>query len=122
MVAEAFPESRLILGQQRDTPNPLGALPQIEMRDKEPCGTAVFGCKVLVVESERNPRLPVPQVLERQIRSVVTVGVNHGVGRVSRYAGKEGVERNAFPGSTELGPPGDTVQVCGEGLRGKTAK
>src|SRR5262249_35414069 len=73
VVAETFPKAGFVLVHQRNTPHPLGALPQIQMWDKKPCRSAVFRCKIFVVKTERDPRLPVPEVLQGQVSSVFTV-------------------------------------------------
>src|SRR5437773_448815 len=52
---------------------PLCALPQIQMGDKKPCRSAVFRCKIFVVKAERDPRLLVPEIAQRQVSGVVTV-------------------------------------------------
>src|SRR4029453_18958861 len=56
MVAETFPKARFILVHQRNTSQPLCALPQIQMGDKKPCRSAVFRCEIFVVKTERDPR------------------------------------------------------------------
>src|SRR5436190_1661634 len=41
MVAETLPKAGFVLVHQRNTPHPLGALPQIQKWDKKPCRSAV---------------------------------------------------------------------------------
>ena len=43
------------------------------MGDKKPCRSAVFRCKIFVVKTERDPRLPVPEAFKGQVSGVVTV-------------------------------------------------
>jgi len=79
MVAEAFPEPRFVLLHQRNTPHPFGALPQIEMRHKKPCGAAVLRGEIFPVKSESDLCLLVPEILQGQICGVVPVGVRESI-------------------------------------------
>src|SRR5579875_989489 len=45
VVAVALPEAELVVLEHLQAPDPLRRLPQVEVRDQEPCRTAVIGLK-----------------------------------------------------------------------------
>src|SRR5438034_10996980 len=51
--------------------------PEIELRYHEAARTAVVGLEVTPVVSERQERVVVREVLEREVRGVIGVGVDH---------------------------------------------
>src|SRR5207249_10233871 len=55
VVAEALPETRLVLVDQLEPAHPLRALPQVQVRDEQPRRPAVLGCQRLAVVPERHP-------------------------------------------------------------------
>src|SRR5215207_8558358 len=75
VVAEALPEARLVLVQEPDATDPLGALPQIQMRHQQPRRAAMLGLQLRTVIGERDPRLAIEQVLQRQVGAVAAVGL-----------------------------------------------
>src|SRR5690348_12844308 len=70
VVAVRLPEARLLLLVEPDLLDPLGALPEIEMRHQHARRTAVLGRQGLAVVLVDDPRLAVHQVLERQVGRV----------------------------------------------------
>src|SRR5215470_13590779 len=80
VIAEAFPETRLLLTHELKTSHPLCTLPEIQMRDKEPCWAAVLGSEILAVEAKGDPGLLVSEIVEGQVRGVVAVGTRHDEG------------------------------------------
>src|ERR1700757_5162526 len=62
VIAEAFPEARLVVRHQRHARHPFSTLPQIEMRNEKPRGTAVFGLKIGTGVVERDPGLLVHNI------------------------------------------------------------
>src|ERR687894_168809 len=57
VVADALPEARVVLGSQLQPAHPLGALPEVEVRDEQPCRSPVLGLELLAVVAVRDPRL-----------------------------------------------------------------
>src|SRR5215475_771810 len=96
VVAELLPEARLVVAQEGDAPYPLGALPEIEMRNQEPSRTSVLGLQLSVVEAERDPRLVVLEILQRQVGRVAPVGTHQRVRSVRLDTSKKRVEGHAF--------------------------
>src|SRR6266404_4418976 len=92
------------------------------MRDQQSCRTTVFGRKIFVFIFERDPRLLVPQILERQICCVTAIRMREGIGSIRFYVCKQGIQRNAFPGSAEFGPPCDAMNINRECLTRQVAK
>src|SRR5215470_719207 len=111
VITEALPETRLLLPHELKTSHPLCTLPEIKMRDKQPCRPAVFRGEVLAVEAKGDPRLSVFEIAQRDVCGVVAVRMGHDVGSLRLEVCKQRVERDAFPGSAELGPSRYTVQV-----------
>src|SRR5205807_8936018 len=73
VVAVALPEARLVLGAELDSPHPLRALPEVELRDEQPRPPAVLGLERLAVVGVGDPRLAAGDVLQREIRRVAAV-------------------------------------------------
>src|SRR5262249_4433823 len=74
------------------------------------------------VKAKSDPGLAVLEVLDRQIRSVVAVGMSHDVRGFGFETCKKSVERNAFPCRAELRPSRDTVQVDGRSFSWQCAE
>src|ERR687897_1552084 len=111
VVADALPEAGLVLVAEPQAPHPLGALPEIQVRDQQPRRTAVFGLEILALETERHPGLAVQQVLQRQVGRVPTIAEGNGElgGRVDAL--QQRVQRHPLPAGAELGPLGHAVDV-----------
>src|SRR5687768_15310589 len=56
VVAVLLPEAGLVAGQEGELRDPLGALPEVEVRDEQPDGTAVLDGQRLAVERPDDPR------------------------------------------------------------------
>src|SRR4029077_11182088 len=92
------------------------------MGDKKSRRATVFGREIFVVKSERDPRLLVHEIVQRQICTVVTVGMHESVGSIGFYICKHRIERNPFPRCAEFRPSCNTVQISGELLGWQVAK
>src|SRR5437867_8751494 len=92
------------------------------MRDKKSCGATVFGGKIFVVKSERDPCLLVSEIRERQICYVVTIGTHHCILGVGFYLAEDCVERHTFPMRAELRPSRHAVQINRNVLGGQLSK
>src|SRR5215472_375113 len=92
------------------------------MRNKKSRWAAVLGRKITAVKTERDPRLPVHQVLQRQICRVVAVRTHQGIRSIGFYVCKHRIEGNAFPRCAELRPSRNAVYISREGLGGQGAK
>src|SRR5688572_20248566 len=67
VVAVLLPEAGLVVLHHREAAHPLRALPEVEVRHEQTRGAAVLGIEVLAVELERDPRLAVEEILERDV-------------------------------------------------------
>src|SRR6267378_7078168 len=67
VIAVLLPESGDVLVDQRETPYPLRALPEIQVRHQQPGGPAVLGCEPLAVPLERDQVVRAVQIRERQV-------------------------------------------------------
>src|SRR5215475_12368358 len=92
------------------------------MGDKKSCRATVFGGKIFVIKAERDPRLLVQEILQRQIRGVATVGMRESIGSIGFYVCKHRIEGNAFPECAEFRPSRNAVQINRDGLGGQVAK
>src|SRR4051812_21669109 len=92
------------------------------MRDKKSCRPTVFRCEILAIKSKRDPRLPVPEILQRQVCAVVAVRMDESKRSIGLYVCKHRIEGNPFPGCAEFRPSRNAVQINGEGLGGQVAK
>src|SRR5258705_1581194 len=92
------------------------------MRNEKPRGAAVLRRKIFVIKPERDPRLLVHKIFQRQVRGVVAVRTHHGVLSIRFYVCKQSVERYAFPSCPELRPSCNAVYVDRDGLGGQFAE
>src|SRR5215213_1216463 len=67
MVAERLPEARLVVVEQPEPPDPLGALPEVDVRDEQAGGAAVLRFAHGAVVGLCDTRSASRNVLERQI-------------------------------------------------------
>src|SRR6185312_165252 len=114
VVAVRLPEAGLVGRLEQEAPYPLGALPEVVLRDEHARGAAVLGRERLAVVGEDHPRLAARDVLERQVGRVAAVRVlDHEVGcRLDSF--EERVDRDASPDGVELRPLGHAVDVAGD--------
>ena len=56
VIPEALPKARFVLRCQREAAEPLGALPEVEMRDEEPYWAAMLELERLAVIRIDHPR------------------------------------------------------------------
>src|SRR4051794_29521203 len=67
VIAVALPESLLVVVEQGEPGDPLRALPEIQMRYEQPHGSTVIGGQRRAFVAERDPRLAVGHVGQRQV-------------------------------------------------------
>src|SRR6266550_5670687 len=75
VVAVCLPEAGLVARLEPEAPYPLGALPEVVVRDEHARGAAVLGRERLAFVGEDDPRLAACDVLERQVGRVTAVRV-----------------------------------------------
>src|SRR3954454_21473413 len=63
VVAVRLPEAGLVLVPELEAAHPLGALPEVEVRDEQPCRAAVLRVEWLDDVAERGLDLPVTELL-----------------------------------------------------------
>src|SRR3954454_2903537 len=73
VVAVVLPETRLVLGAQLEAAHPLGALPEIKVRDEQPGRATVLRVERLAPVFIGDPRLAAGQICKRQIGCVAAV-------------------------------------------------
>src|SRR6266436_2010226 len=114
VVAVCLPEAGLVGRLEPEAPYPLGALPEVVLRDEHARGAAVLGGERLTCVGEDHPGLAARDVLERQVGRVAAVRVlGHEVGcRLDPF--EERVDRDASPDGVELRPFGHAVDVAGD--------
>src|SRR5207245_10515044 len=118
VVAELFPEPRLVFLHEPKPADPLGALPEIEMRHDQSRRPAMHRLERLVVELVGNERLPLRHFVEGNIGRVAAGGIGHHdlAGRVELNRLEQGIDADAEPLHVELGPLGNTADVNRVGL------
>src|SRR3954471_23631413 len=79
VVAVVLPEARLVLGAQLEAAHPLGALPEVEVRDEQPGRATVLPLERSPSVLVDDPGLPVGQIFERQVRCVTAVAESEHV-------------------------------------------
>src|SRR5262245_28030563 len=112
VVAERFPETTLVVIHEAQSPHPLGALPEVQMRHKQPGWTAMHGVKGCALVTRRDSALAVDEVLDRKVCRVTPVAMRHDVRcEWIRHAGRlqQIVEGHTQPGGIELRQLGDAV-------------
>src|SRR5207253_6106199 len=122
VVAKRLPEARFIPLDQSEAPDPLGALPEVEMRYKQPRRSTMFGSQRLPLVAEGHPGFSSQHIGERQIRRVVTIAVGDDISGdvgVIVHLLQQGLDGDAFPMGIEFGPLGDTTDVDGGRLMGQ---
>src|SRR5215472_13193994 len=114
VVAVCLPEAGLVGRVEPEAPYPLGALPEVVVRDEQARGAAVLGLERLTSVGEDHPGLAARDVPERQVGRVAAVRVlGHVLGcRLDPF--EERVDRDASPDGVELGPLGHAVDVAGD--------
>src|SRR3954452_22269692 len=73
VVAVALPEPGLVVVEQAQPGDPLGALPEVQVRDQQAGGSAVLDGQRLALVLPHHPRLAAGDVGERQVRRVARV-------------------------------------------------
>ena len=113
MVAVLFPEAGLILGHEADAAQPLGGLPEVQMRHDQTGRAAMLGRDGLAVKFEGDHAATFDHVPGGQVGGVAAVGEGHEVGRnvADAGGGEQVVDGHAFPGGVQLAPLGDAMDV-----------
>ena len=116
------PRIRLVVVADPQAGDPLGALPEVEMRDEQPGRAAVLAGQRLALVLGHDPGLAVGQVLDREVGRVAAERIGHRVGveRLGRF--EQEVERDAAEAGVELRPLGHAVDVAGHVLMRQLAE
>src|SRR6266436_9755828 len=97
VVAVCLPEAGLVARLEPEAPYPLGALPEVVLRDEHARGAAVLGRERFALVGEDHPGLAARDVLERQVGRVAAVRVlGHVLGR-RLDPPEERVDRDTLP-------------------------
>src|SRR5215471_5200931 len=97
VIPKRLPETRFILVEQSETANPLGAFPEVEMRNQQSRRAAMLGIERLSFIGIRYPRLPTHELFHRKIRSVTTITKGHYVLGMVIDLCQECIDRDTFP-------------------------
>src|SRR5579875_3602000 len=77
VVPEALPEALAVQLHHRERVDPLGALPEVEVRHEQAGGAAVLRRQRGAAVLERDPRLAAAEVRHRQVGGVPAVAARH---------------------------------------------
>ncbi len=80
VIAVPFPEPGFVVVEKLKARHPLGALPEVEVRDEQPCRTSVVGWERLPVDLPRDPGLSTGHVGQRKVGGVAGVRAGEHVG------------------------------------------
>src|SRR5215212_695013 len=97
VVAQRLPETRLVVRQEPEAPDPLGALPEVEMGDEQAGGAAVLRFERLAVVGVGDPGSTARDILEWQVRGVASVAERRDVLGRGLDPFEQGVYRDALP-------------------------
>src|SRR6202022_3620623 len=86
MIAVDLPESRSVDVQDLERADPLGALPEIELRHDEPAGASVLRRRVLTAGPEGQQNVVLEKVRESYVRRVAPLALSHDGGRLGSDA------------------------------------
>ena len=81
VVAVALPEAELVVVEELEAAQPLGALPEVALRDEQAQRVAVLGLELLAVERVGQQDVVVIEDRERQVGRVALLRVRDDVGR-----------------------------------------
>src|SRR5713101_7645901 len=124
VVTERLPEAGLVSLHESKAPDPLGALPEIEMRYHQSSRSAVHGFQWLVIELIGDEGLPLHHLVHRKVGCITAVAVGHDIARdrVDLYGREQRIDADAEPLGIELGPLRDAADVDRVRLRGEFLK
>src|SRR5690242_13884486 len=77
VISARLPEAGLILGHEAKPPQPLGALPKVEMRDQEAGWASMSRSDWQALVTSRNHSFSSDQIGNRDVRGVAAVAVGH---------------------------------------------
>src|SRR4051812_1080079 len=73
VVAEGLPEAHLVALHDLEPADPLGALPEVDVRNQQPRAPTVLGLEPAIVVRVGHPGLPAPHGLHLQVGGVAAV-------------------------------------------------
>ena len=116
VVAAHFPEARLVEHRELDALDPLGALPEIELRDHDAQRPAMFPADRLAVPAPGQQHVVGGEIRQRHVGLVGVVGVEDDVLHVGLglHQVDQGARGNALPHIVVARPGGDAVDVGGQ--------
>src|SRR6266545_840940 len=121
VVAVLLPEAWPVAGHELQAADPLGALPEVEVRHEQPQRPAVLGRDGLAVPRVHQHVLGPHEVLEAEVGGEAVLGFDHYVRgrRLQRNQLHDLRDRDAFPGAIEQRPAGHAVHVLLHRLAGQ---
>src|SRR5438309_6914621 len=113
VIAADLPESRSVDFEELERANPLGALPEVKLRNDEAARAPVLGFEALPVVPEGEEDVVVPKVRERDVGRVALLAVNHHGDRLrpDAHATKDFWNRDALPPIVEPTPARHAMNV-----------
>src|SRR5262245_15468179 len=114
MVAVQLPEPRRIHVEALEGAKPLRTLPEVELRDDEAEWATVLERERLAVVLHREQHIVVAQLVEREVRRVVMVGVHEDVLRLwpRPHTRDDLADGDALEAVVETRPASDAVDVA----------
>src|SRR5579872_7519057 len=113
VVAVLLPEPGLVARYELKAADPLGALPEVQVRNEKTEWPAMLGRDLLAVARVHEHVLIALQIVQAEVRGEAVFGVDHHVGRFGFELNQlEDLSHgNAFPRAVQQRPAGDTVDV-----------
>src|SRR5437867_1591403 len=117
VIAVLLPESRWIHVEELEGAQPLGRLPEVELRDHQAHRPAMIRLDVAPVVLEGEQHVVVPEILERRVGGVVGIGVLENPLRLQPrlHLLHDPPGRHTFPFVVELRPAGHAVDARAHG-------
>src|SRR5688572_26895878 len=114
VVSVHFPEPWLVVLHETQAPNPLGGLPEIEVRHQETRRPPLLGREGLAVVVPDDQRLSVNQILNRKVGRIPAIAKRHHERRrwlLEPGRCEDAINGDAAPVSVELRPARHTVNI-----------
>src|SRR5262249_30734446 len=104
VIAERLPEAWLVVFDDAQPSNPLGALPEIQVGDEQARRAAVLRVERLPLIGVHDPGLAPRDVAKRQMRRIAAITERNHVTTANADTCEQGIQRDALPVGIQLRP------------------
>src|SRR5215217_4699392 len=111
VVAQGLPEAGDVVGSELQSPDPLGTLPEVQVRHQQARRPAVLWLKGFAFVGVAHPSLATRDILQGQVSRVVAVAEGCDVLGGGFDPLQQGIHGDTFPPGAQLRPLGDAVDV-----------